>query len=993
SMAAAYCLAVAVLLVPITGLQHAGQGGTGWPGLLDPFGALSIVDITRFWTRQELMTRLPGGDFWINRVLWLCLAATALAAALIRFRFSTDGGQWQRVSRPRRMKPPTMKPGPLTRPFDTAGTWAQFLSQMRMDLGVILRSAPFHVVALLIIAACIDRFQAPSPIAYDRPQLPLTSNLVGFLDTGLFMQMVLAIAYHAGLLTHRDRQARVADIIDASPVRTGTLVFAKLAAMVFMVMALLSTAIGTFMVLQLGQGFTDLQPGLYLQGLFVYGFNHYALIVPALLIHLLVANRWLGMLLFLFVVAATASLRALGLEDILYNMRLAALPYSDMNGFGHFALRHLSLMAYWTAIMTLLAMVAVMVAPRGHRTGWLGGGLARLTPSLRLAGCLALAGVIVSGGWIYDNTHILNPYLTGRDLEVRAADYERKYGHYADLRLPVLTALDVAVDFFPAQRRVESRGTMEIQNRSVTPISTLLLTLNPLLTVDSLELDGARLVESDGVLGVRRYELDTPLPAGGTITGMWHFTWRHDGFVNVIDSNAVAGNGSNVEGEDILPVLGYLQGRALDDPAARARQGLPPAKLLPSLDDRAAQDDPGNAFAPARFTALLSTSDDQTAVTSGRLTGEWQADGRRYFRYEGLFPIYLAFASARYQVLRDRVNGVTLELFHDPRHGGSAATIMETMKRGLDYYSREYGPYPTDTFRIFEYPRYSKRVHAMAAAISYPETAGFTLAFLPGQADIVTGHELAHMWWGGQVRSPRIQGQQVINEGLATFSSFMLVEEMQGREAALSYVARQRDQYLDGYSRAVPPARPVIRAQSSLDAYGKASIALYTLRDVIGAAPVNSALKAFLIKYGNRPPPLPTTRALVSELRAVAGPEYQPLITDLFEKITFYDVAVTKVESHRTADGYALGINVNGRKFHVDDAGLEFAAPLHAPFDVVVYGDDGRILHAGRHWLTDGEQHINVTVKSRPRRVAVDPNGMMLDRKPDDNSHGLDPDR
>ncbi|MFV3126601.1 ABC transporter permease/M1 family aminopeptidase [Niveispirillum sp. KHB5.9] len=988
SIAAAYCVALALPLIPVMAMPHLGQGG-GWLGLIDPFGAVSVMDVTRFWSRQELVTRLPGDDFWLNRLLWLALAGSVLAAAVWRFRFQLDGRHRRRAVIPRRMAPPAMQGLPIVRRFDAAGTWSQFLSQLRMDMRAIWWSAPFHAVALLVIAGCVDAFETRAAFAYNTPQLPLTSRLVGVLDVGLALQMILAIAYYAGALTHRARQARVADIIDASPVRSFNPVFAQLAALVLMVTALLALAIGTFMVLQLAQGFDDLEPGLYLRGLFIYGFNHYALIVPALLVHLLVPNRWLGMLLFLLTVVAGFSLRPLGLEDILYNPRLASPPYSDMNGFGHFSGRHVWLMIYWTAIMALLALVAVMAAPRGHQSTPFHDARARLTPPLRLAAILAVTGTAASGGWIFYNTHIRNAYVTSADLEARAAEYERRYQQYADLRSPAVAAMDVAVDFFPAERRVESRGTLHLQNRSAEPVSDLFFTLNPALRVELLELDGAQLVESDQILGVRRYRLAAPLAASATVAGRWHFSWRNDGFTNAASDNAIAGNGSNIEGGDILPMPGYRAGRALDDPDARRRQGLPPARPLPALDDPAVRNDLTDPFAPVRFRAVLGTSGDQTALTSGRLTGEWAAGGRRYFRYEGTFPLYLAFASARYQVMREVVDGVTLELFHDRGHGASARTIMDTMKHGLDYYSREYAPYFLDNFKIFEYPRYSTRVHAMAGAVSYNEAAGFTLAFQPGQTDIVTAHELAHMWWGGQVRSPRLEGQQVINEGLATFASFMLIEHMQGREAALPYVAVTRDQYLDAYSRVVPLARPVIRAQSTLDAYGKASLALYTLHDVIGAAAVNGALRGFLAKYGNRPPPFPTTRELVAELRAAAGPDYQPLITDLFEKTTFYDIAVTAAESHRVAEGYEVTINVAGRKIHADDEGLETDAPLHAPFDITVYDKDARPLLTGKHWLTTGEQVIRLQVKARPGRIAVDPDGMMLDRNPSDNARDL----
>ena len=74
-------------------------------------------------------------------------------------------------------------------------------------------------------------------------------------------------------------------------------------------------------------------------------------------------------------------------------------------------------------------------------------------------------------------------------------------------------------------------------------------------------------------------------------------------------------------------------------------------------------------------------------------------------------------------------------------------TIMNTVKRGLDYYVQEFGPYVFGSFRIFEYPRYSTVVDArLAAIIAFNEGAGFFSNYGDRQIDFVTGHELgAHV--------------------------------------------------------------------------------------------------------------------------------------------------------------------------------------------------------------------------------------------------------
>ena len=77
---------------------------------------------------------------------------------------------------------------------------------------------------------------------------------------------------------------------------------------------MLGAGIVTFIVLQAASGYTRFELGLYLKGLIVYGFNHYMLVVPAVLIHLLFSNRWLGTLVFLAAFVASLTLLRSGFK-------------------------------------------------------------------------------------------------------------------------------------------------------------------------------------------------------------------------------------------------------------------------------------------------------------------------------------------------------------------------------------------------------------------------------------------------------------------------------------------------------------------------------------------------------------------------------------------------------------------------------------------------------------------------------------------------------
>jgi hypothetical protein len=133
---------------------------------------------------------------------------------------------------------------------------------------------------------------------------------------------------------------------------------------------------------------------------------------------------------------------------------------------------------------------------------------------------------------------------------------------------------------------------------------------------------------------------------------------------------------------------------------------------------------------------------------------------------------------------------------------------------------------------------------------------------------------------------------------------------------------------------------------------------------------------------------------LIDEFRAVAGPEHQDLITDLFEKIVIYDLKVTEADVQETEAGFEVTMTVDAAKYEADGAGAETPAPLDQMLDIGVFaagsddlGDDDLppALHLERARITGGEQTFTFTVSERPGRVGIDPYVKMIDRNPDDN--------
>ena len=164
----------------------------------------------------------------------------------------------------------------------------------------------------------------------------------------------------------------------------------------------------------------------------------------------------------------------------------------------------------------------------------------------------------------------------------------------------------------------------------------------------------------------------------------------------------------------------------------------------------------------------------------------------------------MSVLSARYAIARDEWNGVALEVYHDAKHPWNVPTMLETARKALDYYSREFAPYPLPYFRMTEYPRYRGNVQAGVGMIAYSESGGF-MTDLRGWTDLdyATLHELAHQWWG-DVYGARMQGRQMLNEGLAQYSTFMMYKEFADPVWLRRILAETHRSYLDAHAAAKP---------------------------------------------------------------------------------------------------------------------------------------------------------------------------------------------
>ncbi|MCX4246771.1 ABC transporter permease/M1 family aminopeptidase [Paraliomyxa miuraensis] len=973
--------------------------------LVDPFGLSSLSISTRYWTVVERNTSLPPltGALVLNRLLWLGLGAACFALTVRRFSLST------RARRPKAADATAVErartDAPLRRVtprFGRGTALAQLWHVWRVETGTVLRGKAFLVILLFGSLNMVGNALGTIDQLFGTPVLPVTGLIVRVADQVMNLFALIVITFYAGELYHQERQRGLHEVHDAMPVPSWVPLLGKLGALWAAVLVLLGAAGLTGMLFQLASGYSRVEPGLYVQGLWGLALWRWALVcVLALFFQVLVNHKYLGFLLMLLFFVAQMVLPALDLQHGLYRYAWSPeAPYSDMNGYGHFLRAVVWYKTYWSLLAAGLVVVGNLLWVRGTDAG-LRTRLRearRRTTGLHVAMLGGLAvGAFVVGGAILHHTTDLNRYRTGDQLEDAAVLYEQTYkAQWDGAAQPRVIAAALEVDIWPQEREVALRGTITLKNRHDAPIDRLMVSVEPTLEVESLGLPDDAMLSHDEELGVRIYRLEPAMAPGAELQLPFSLRFREAGIKNHASVHQVVGNGTFFN-SGYVPRIGYDPRGELADPNERRKRGLPERERLRPPSDMKAR---ANTYLSREgdwieFSATVSTSREQIALAPGYLVREWEEGDRRYFRYEMDVPIldFYAFLSADYQVARDHWNDVAIEVYHHDTHDMNVPRMIDAVKASLEYYTANFSPYQHRQVRIVEFPRYERFAQSFPNTIPYSESIGF-IADLRDADRIdyvyyVTAHEVAHQWWGHQVMGGEVQGSTMLVESLSQYSALMVMEKTYGRAKMQKFLEYELDRYLKGRGAEVLKEVPLSLVENQpYIHYNKGSLVFYALREVMGEEVLNGVLARFIADKGFQSPPFTTSLELVERIRAAMPERFGYLVEDLLETITLYDNRALRATATALADGrWQVELELSSRKLRADEEGAEHEVPLDDWLEIGVYGEDADAepLYLEWHRISEANPTIRVEVSGRPARAGVDPRVLFVDREPDDN--------
>jgi ABC-2 type transport system permease protein len=1014
--------------------------------LLDPFGTSAFFEQSQFWTPAQKNEQLfsLSGSLLLNRVIWLSIALAVffyLQKVVIQHfqpseSTSSEKRKNSRNSPQKKSKVINAIPSIISAQFkkhleeplvstDTKGLKFQFLALLTLsviEIKQIVGQWAFRVLVILVTGlAIIGMLMVVGVFSSGifSGSYPTTVLLVSY-STEAFIPFVTAIIiFYSAEKIWQEKLLKADSFIDSTPISNATIYGAKLLSLFFIPLFLVAMNIVASIVFQISNDYYRFEFAQYLS---LFYFTAVPVLIQTVLIFFIqtqlassrFANKYLGMIVSALVVVFLAnSTGLLGyVHPLLSINQLPSLLRidSDLVGYGDFAIKFHYLAGFWGILAFIIAGLTVLKWNRGewYKTSYFSG--KRKSPShtthtnkqantklSRVYLPASLVALLAFGFFIQVNIPTSNDYQAMDKSFDSQALYERKYKQYQNLAIPQVSQMKLAVDFYPNQQSYSVKADYLLVNTGNEAMHEIFVTAR--VPLQSIEIADATVSLNDSTVNwsVYLFTLKQPLLPGESLAMSYQLSQSSSAFAI---HKGIVNNGSYLNHSGFEPLLGYIERIEIKDKFERENRGLL-AKAL-STSDRTKPTDIGKFINQKRtFEAVLSTSIEQTAVTSGRLVKTWQQDGRNYFHYKMQKAIYplVDYISAVYEMKNIEHNGLVVEMYFHPEHGGNIDEMLRATQATLDYATTNLGPYAFDNLRILEVPDYHPFGGKASSGIVALSESLYTEDYNDG-ADINnparnTIHEVMHQWWGEKLAPKITQGEGVLVESLTKYMEAVILEKMYGNNMARQLTKYTQRRYFSGRAYARTAEVGLIDAHDERYlTYGKGPVVFTALKELLGEQKLNTAFKQLIESH--KYTLSATTDDLLSAVLDIADDSEKGLIKDWLTKVIEYDLAINKAIVSELPDGrYEVVIDVKALRLSTDKDGLVSEIGIDESINIALYRAHPerkitKALFIENQLINQTNSTITLIVEDKPNYAMIDPNYTRLDKDLSNNINKIE---
>ena len=444
--------------------------------LFEPFGLGALANETQYWTTSESNTTIPPfeGSILANRLIWTSFAVVVLCLAYLRFSFAEKGvsnrklrKQAKNHAKLAKVEPNVVDTLPALQPDKSA--WVRLVTRTRFEVAQVVKHPAFFVLIFIGLFNATGGLFLGN-VLYGTPSLPLTFTVIPILQDGFSIIPVIIAIYYAGELVWRDRDLKMHELIDSTSIPGWSYMVPKTVAVAIVLFTALLASVVAAMLVQMIRGVPPEFGKFFAWYLLPQSVDMLILAILAVFVQALSPNKFIGWGIMVIYIVAETVMSNLGFQHPLYLYGATGEnPISDTNSNDVGSALGWGLRLYWGAVALVLAVFAHLLWRRGTE--------AALTPRLKRmparlkssAGGVLVVGLltaVASGGYLFSQMNQVEQYHTSDDGDAQLAAYEKKYLQYETLVQPTVTGVDMTVDLYPQETRMEASGRYAIVNNT-----------------------------------------------------------------------------------------------------------------------------------------------------------------------------------------------------------------------------------------------------------------------------------------------------------------------------------------------------------------------------------------------------------------------------------------------------------------------------------------------------------------------------------------------